>query len=61
VVATQLTWSTKDANDLTTATAIVGDGDHVAEGAVIRFSKTLEDVDEVVSGATARKDDYACY
>lgn len=53
MVATQLTWSTKDANDLTTATAIVGDGDHVAEGAVIRFSKTLEDVDEVVSGATA--------
>lgn len=53
------TWSTKDTNDLTTATAVVRNGDNVAQSALVRFSNTLEDIDEVVSGATAREDNDA--
>lgn len=55
----RVTWSPEDAYDLAGATAIVGDGYHVVEGAFVCFSNMFKDINEVVCRAAAGEDDNA--
>lgn len=53
------TWTTKHAYQLRRAAAVVADGYHVAERALLILPDRLEYVDEVVCGAAAGEDDDA--
>lgn len=50
------TGSSKDADDLAGAAAIVGDGNHVAERGAVGFADALKDINEAVGRAAAGED-----
>lgn len=52
-----ITWPSKNANQLRRTSAVVADGDDVAEMAVLLARGAAKHVDEAVGGAAAGEDD----
>jgi hypothetical protein len=53
------TWASENTDQLAATSAIVRDGNHVAEFEVIGFPDALKDIYEIVCGAPAGKDNDA--
>lgn len=51
------TGTTKHSDELAGGASVVTDGDDIAQGAIVPFHQSVEDIDETIGGTTARKDD----